>query len=320
MNSSMNGAPYRELQSDACRLLSLPGELRNRIYDHCVEPETVASLAFSNLRYTCRAVYQEFTPLYLARTTILLRPSEVERYLSVFYPSTDPSGQSIPRTTATPGTIISNIHGNLRIDCRHDGVLDLMPFVQLRSRVPEIRIALASRAYDRSVMECAERVIRSLADPSCAVDLQCTVERILFRWNLKPEIVVMLHGGVLIEQLAKGNYHQPPAIWKCYDSRRRRWTPARWLQEQGLPVSFLLEAVMESSEGVLREPKLRGFQQLDPQRQIVYFRRTKGRSRIFKRTPSMEAMLNSWLPPAPLDVADELAGFEQLSTSDTPPP
>lgn len=118
MNSSMDGAPHRELQSDVCRLLSLPGELRNRIYDHCVEPETVASLAFTTLRYTCRAVYQEYTPLYLARTTILLRPSEVERYLSAFYPSTDPCGQSIPRTTATPGiSILSNIHGNLRIDC-----------------------------------------------------------------------------------------------------------------------------------------------------------------------------------------------------------
>ena len=194
-----------------------------------------------------------------------------------------------------------------------------MPFVQLRSRVPEVRIALASRAYDRSVMECAERVIRSLADPSCAVDLQCTVERILFRWNLKPEIVVMLHGGVLIEQLATGKYHQPPAISRCHHSRIRRWTPTRWLEEQGLPVPSLLEAVMESSEGVLREAKLAGFRHWDPQRKIVYFRRTKGRSRMFKRTPPMEAMLNSWLPPAPLDVADELAGFEQLSTSDTPP-
>lgn len=195
-----------------------------------------------------------------------------------------------------------------------------MPFVQLRSRVPEVRIALASRAYDRSVMECAERFIRSLADPSCAVDFQCTVERILFRWNLKPEIVVMLHGGVLIEQLATGKYHQPPAISRCHHSRIRRWTPTRWLEEQGLPVPSLLEAVMESSEGVLREAKLAGFRHWDPQREIVRFRRTKGRSRIFKRRPSMEAMLNSWLPPAPLDVADELARFEQLSTSDTPPP
>jgi hypothetical protein len=171
--------------NQTCRLLSLPGELRNRIYDHCVEPGTVASpsrTAFANLRYTCRAIYKEYTPLYLARTSILLRPSDVEQYRSVFYPSTDPSGQSIPKTTATPGTsLVSNIHGNLHIDCQHDRVLDLMPFVQLRSRIPEIRIALASRAYDRPVVEDAERFIRSLADPFCAIDFQRTVERILFR-------------------------------------------------------------------------------------------------------------------------------------------
>lgn len=98
MNSSMNGDPPRELRSDECRLLLLPGELRNRIYDHCVEPGTVAPLsrtAFTNLRYTCRAVYKEYTPLYLARISTLLRPSDVERYLSVFYPTTDPFGQSI---------------------------------------------------------------------------------------------------------------------------------------------------------------------------------------------------------------------------------
>jgi hypothetical protein len=128
----MDEALQCELQSDVCRLLSLPGELRNRIYDHCVEPGTVASpsrTAFANLRYTCRAIHKEYTPLYLARTSILLRPSDVEQYLSVFYPSTDPSGQSIPKTTATPSTsLLSNIHGNLHIDCRHDPVLDLMPF------------------------------------------------------------------------------------------------------------------------------------------------------------------------------------------------
>ena len=84
--------------------------------------------------------------------------------------------------------------------------------------------------------------------------------------------------------------------------------------------SPLLEAVMEGSEGVLREAKLAGFSRNNPQQEIVRFRRKKGRSRVFKRTLSMEAMLNSWLSPAPLDVADELADFEQLSTSDASPP
>jgi hypothetical protein len=136
---------------------------------------------------------------------------------------------------------------------------------------------------------------------------------------LKPVIVIVLHDGVLIEQLAKGRYHQPPAMWKSVVDRIRRWTPNRWLMEQGISCSWLLEVVMEGSEGVLREARFAGFAHNPPQ-EIVRFRRTKGRSRLFKRTPSMEAMLNSWLPPAPLEVADRLAGFEQLSILDAPPP
>jgi hypothetical protein len=128
----------------------------------------------------------------------------------------------------------------------------------------------------------------------------------------------MLHDGVLIEQLAKGRYHQPPAMWKSVVDRIRRWTPDRWLMEQGISCSWLLEVVMEGSEGVLREARFAGFPH-NPQQEIVRFRRTKGQSRLFKRTPSIEAMLNSWLPLAPLEVADKLAGFEQLSISDAPP-
>ena len=45
-----------------------------------------------------------------------------------------------------------------------------MPFAQLRFRIPGIEIALASRAYHRSVMESAEIFRRSLADPFCAID------------------------------------------------------------------------------------------------------------------------------------------------------
>ena len=213
------------------------------------------------------------------------------------------------------------MHGNLRIHFQNDGELDLMPFVQLRSRIPKIRIALASRAYDRSVLECAERFVHSLADPFCAIDFQRTVERILFRCHLRLEIVIKLHDGVLIEQLAEGRHHQPPAMWRTPRYYRRRWTPARWLEEQGMWSSRLLETVIEGSEGVLREAKhtFAGFRADDPQREIICWRRTKGRSKVFKRTPSMEALLKSWLPPAPLDVAHELAGFEQLSTSDAPP-
>lgn len=71
-------------------------------------------------------------------------------------------------------------------------------------------------------MEVAEKFIRSLADPFCAIDFQRTVERILSRWHLKPEIVIKLHDGVLIEQLAEGRYHQPPAMCRSPLDRIRR--------------------------------------------------------------------------------------------------
>jgi hypothetical protein len=101
--------------------------LPSPIFDILAELYTRSTHRYTQGVHT--AIHKEYTPLYLARTSILLRPSDVEQYLSVFYPSTDPSGQSTPKTTATPGTsLLSNIHGNLHIDCRHDPVLDLMPF------------------------------------------------------------------------------------------------------------------------------------------------------------------------------------------------
>ncbi|KAI8931082.1 hypothetical protein NX059_012093 [Plenodomus lindquistii] len=79
-------------------LLRLPVELRNRIYEHCVEdhPIPVASHHgeyhwnsagnFGALAKTCRQIRQEFLPLYLQNTTQKLQNSESTNFIAKFYP------------------------------------------------------------------------------------------------------------------------------------------------------------------------------------------------------------------------------------------
>ncbi|KAF2623838.1 hypothetical protein BU25DRAFT_167763 [Macroventuria anomochaeta] len=77
-------------------VLVTSGELRNRIYDYCVEsgPITLpfSRPCFGGLRYACMILSIEYTPLYLARTIVLLQPSDVERYHAVFYPNLQSCG------------------------------------------------------------------------------------------------------------------------------------------------------------------------------------------------------------------------------------
>ncbi|KAH6621834.1 hypothetical protein C7974DRAFT_397224 [Boeremia exigua] len=231
-----------------CHLVSLPGELRNRIYDYCIEsgpitlPLTLHGYAhsrpyFGGLRHVSRSLYVEFTPIYLDRTIVSLSPSDVERYLSVIYPK-----HEAPSTDKfAVGGLGTNIHGHIRINLRLSEVLDLTPFAGLLSRAPNIRIEFARSSAISAVVWDVVVLLRKIMHASCPIDFEKTVERILFRYSLRSEVVIKLHRNVPLE--------------KMFDDAMRH-SPRQWLVRQGLPVLGHLKVVLESSEKVLRDPPI----------------------------------------------------------------
>ncbi|KAI8931081.1 hypothetical protein NX059_012092 [Plenodomus lindquistii] len=84
------------------RLLSLPGELRNRIYDYCVDDSRVSfhtgrsELKGNAIEYdgylgftqTCRQTRSEFRPQYMRATTFMMPDaSALDKFLDIFFPT-----------------------------------------------------------------------------------------------------------------------------------------------------------------------------------------------------------------------------------------
>lgn len=225
-----------------CPLLSLPGELRNRIYDYCIEPGWFSLLLslpstarwyrhnklshthFGCLRYVCSVIRHEYTPLYLARTVVPLRPLNVEQYLAVFYPR-------LPIRGTNPSENLSlNSYGYIRFRLRLGETLDLTPFVGLLCRAPKVRIELARGL--NPILRDASELLTTIVESSCSMDLENTVEQISFRYSRRAEVVVKLYRGIRPKELSQG-------------------TPRQWLVDQVIPTLPHLIIVVESTEGLL---------------------------------------------------------------------
>ncbi|KAF2871691.1 hypothetical protein BDV95DRAFT_572552 [Massariosphaeria phaeospora] len=78
------------------KFLSLPGELRNRIYDICVEdyprsyiPGISRPGQYLGLALACRQVRSEFLPIYIGCNVVNVPATELPTYIRTFYPSED---------------------------------------------------------------------------------------------------------------------------------------------------------------------------------------------------------------------------------------
>ena len=227
-----------------CPLLSLPGELRNRVYNYCSEPGPIALPSavhraplrprFGGLRHVCKTLYIEFTPIYLDRTIVSLHPSDVERYLSAVYPKS----QILQEEDISLRRLPPNVHGDIRINLRLSEVLDLTPFAALLLRAPKMRVEFARAPTFDPMLGSGLELLRTITNTSCSVDFQRIVERMLFRYSLRAEVVIRLHRDVTFEELFGGMVHR---------------SPQQWLLQQGFPVLGNLRIVMESSKGILRD-------------------------------------------------------------------
>jgi hypothetical protein len=235
----------------SCPFLSLPGELRNRIYDYCVERgpiilpvadprrRTRTNVYFGNLRYACRTLYVEFAPAYLAETTVHLDVAHIGRYLSAVYPTAHYCEETNPSEIMSPNVALNNTHGKVRINIRFGQVLDMSPLVGLRSRLPGLCIKFACGAAISPIMRDAGEFLTRLLNGSCSIDIRGAVERVLFRYSLRAEVVVKLQREMSFDNIFE---------------RDQARSPRQWLTQQGSPVMKSITIVMESAHEILRDP------------------------------------------------------------------
>lgn len=255
-NSSLAG------QTQVSPFLSLPGELRNRIYDFCAEDGAVNLPAsqshFGNLRYVCQLIYTEFSSVYLARTAVILEPADVERYLAIYYPGLqahEPNALDIPaalnRTSTLPGRV--------RIDVPLGATINLGSFANLRPN--KLHFNLVRGNCTNGPLQEASVLLRAIVDSSCSSPFRqiIDVDKILFRYSLMPEVI----------------FRMPRGVTESFSERNpRRRTPidqtAWWLRQQGLPHMYYLKIVLESSEEVVRSPGMN----------VLRYRRSRGHTQL----------------------------------------
>ncbi|KAI4943316.1 hypothetical protein J4E91_009515 [Alternaria rosae] len=119
--------------------LSLPGEIRNRIYEYCIESkaiqiprmpkrsknpyEYVCCGLYGSLRNVCRQTRAEFGPMYMAKTVLVIHQVTANKFLYSFYPELrkqelvaseqlqrDRPTDKLPVSTGVPG-----VQGNIQI-------------------------------------------------------------------------------------------------------------------------------------------------------------------------------------------------------------
>ena len=245
---TMQNEPSSSLtgQTQISPFLSLPGELRNRIYDFCAEDGAVnlpaSQSQFGNLRYVCQLIYTEFLPIYLARTAVILQPADVERYLASYYPGLRSHETNTPDALERPCRA-STLPGRITIDVPLGATIDLSSFASLRPN--KLHFDLVRGNSTNGPLEQASRLLQTIVDSTCSTPFRQLIERLLFRYSFTPELVVRMRRGApefLPERKVPGH--------RQIDSTDTAW----WLLQQGLSSTTYLKIVLESSEGVVRSP------------------------------------------------------------------
>lgn len=238
----MNDGPSSSLagQTQGSPFLKLPGELRNRIYDFCAEDGAVnlpaSRSSFGQLRYVCRFLYIEFSPLYLARTAVVLQPVDLERYVAAFYPGLQLKEGSTPDMP----TRASKLPGRIRIDTPLGSTIDLSSLAHLRPN--KLQFTLVRGNCTNEPLQEASDLLQTLTDSSYSAPFRKVIEIVLLRYSLTPEIVF---------KMRRGSTESIPGQTtpNTYD-----FHIASWLTQHGLPSLRTVKIVLESSEEVLRFP------------------------------------------------------------------
>ncbi|KAI8931079.1 hypothetical protein NX059_012090 [Plenodomus lindquistii] len=171
--------PQPILKAWDCPLLQLPGELRNHIYNYCVEDEPVKPRptdldqqnqqqvgVYLGLTQVCRKIRAEYRPLYLSHVTHDFdSPSTCIDYMTNLL-------QAQPVSTNGPGgpsRYIGNVIINFQILEDHESaIVEVEPLFQFIARFRGIRVFSYVKAHGkvRVPMIHLDRLLQSISEES----------------------------------------------------------------------------------------------------------------------------------------------------------
>ncbi|KAL1792513.1 hypothetical protein ACET3X_009020 [Alternaria dauci] len=137
-------------------LLALPGELRNRIYEFCVEPKALyiprhpirtkkhyahaRCGLYGSLRNVCRQTRAEFGSSYMAKNVMVLHQITANAFLKTFYPDLRQPKVSSGEPPLEHGTADSSVQGNILIMSYFGQPYDATPLARLCMKYPNFNV------------------------------------------------------------------------------------------------------------------------------------------------------------------------------------
>jgi hypothetical protein len=199
--------------SQMAPILLLPGELRNRIYGYCVEPKRRKLLRnpkptgiflrsfgdYGSLRYVCRQMRVEFSPIYNAATVVEIHQPSVNSFIATFYPHVTKlagSKQEKKPTSNFPNfapSSTSGIQGNILIRTYFGHSFNATLLAHLCLQHPTVRVRFFDLITTLKLAAELDAFFVSLSTGIFLPDLENTIQNIQIRCSRSPEINFLLH-------------------------------------------------------------------------------------------------------------------------------
>ena len=203
--------------------LSLPGELRNRIYDFCTEPKPRQLPRsprpeyshrpfglYGSLQYACRQVRTEFRPVYMARTALIVHQSTADTFLKIFYPqstrnSLSNEAQSAERSAyelpAFNQTAIYGVQGNIQLRTYFGQRYDATLLARLCIQHKHFRVTFLEASASLDIAPALTEFFAQLSAGIFSLDLENLFMKISIVCSRYPTVAFVFHPGRSMKDL-----------------------------------------------------------------------------------------------------------------------
>jgi len=208
-------------------LLSLPGEIRNRIYEYCVEPkaiqlprmpkraekpyEHVRFGLYGSLRNVCRQTRAEFGSMYMAKTVLVIHQVTAHKFFYSFYPGlrkqngfgNEPLQPGRPTDELPVSTGVPGVQGNIRITTYYGLRYDTRLLVRLCAKYPSVKVAFTDASACLDLASSVDDFFAHISSGAFRPHLELVFQRIDITCSTVPEICFTFYSREIMEKAMK---------------------------------------------------------------------------------------------------------------------
>ena len=205
--------------------LSLPGEIRNRIYEYCVEPKPRQLLRmpkrprkhyrntryglYGSLRNVCKQTRAEFGPMYMAETVHAVHQVTANTFLYSLYPELRQQNelaseqlQSGCRTDKHhASTSASGLQGNIQIITYFGHEYDATPLIHLCAKNPAFKVSFTDASACLRLGCLVNDFFATISSGAFRPHMK-RIQRIAITCSTQPEITLFLPCSVADDLMA----------------------------------------------------------------------------------------------------------------------